>query len=86
MTLRDMEHERVFSALVNTLQTFPKITTKDSLKLYELIDILVEILTLKESESYKVALSYFNSSVGVAPILSKIPHVLLEKWMAVASN
>jgi len=78
--------ESVFSALTAKLQAFPKITQKDSSKLYDLSDILVEIQTFKENGAYKVALSYFDSSVGITPILGKLPNFMLEKWVTIASN
>ena len=40
---------------------FPKIGFKDSLKLYELTDLLTEILSLKEQPLYQPLLAYFDS-------------------------
>jgi hypothetical protein len=63
--------ERINSILKDELAKFPKISFKDSLKLYELAD-LTEILRLKQQPMYQPLLTYFDSSVGVNPIIEKL--------------
>ncbi|XP_060573880.1 uncharacterized protein LOC132731684 [Ruditapes philippinarum] len=76
----------VHKSILQKLDRFPKILAKDSEKLYELSDILWEIQALKQNPSYALALSYFDTSVGVNPIVSKLPHFLQEKWIYEASR
>ena len=77
--------EMVESALLQKLSNFPKLT-KDYKKLYELADILAEVEAAKENENYRTMLAYFDSSSGVMPIVSKLPHQLQEKWTTRAVN
>lgn len=59
---------------------------KDYAKLYELLDIVTEIDSLKENPTYSTLLAYFDSSSGVNPIVAKLPHSIQEKWITEASN
>ena len=72
--------EMVESALKQKLANFPKLTNKDSKKLYELADILAEIEAAKENTRYHALLAYFDASSGISPIVSKLPYNLQEKW------
>ncbi|MES9969565.1 MAG: hypothetical protein ABW092_05990, partial [Candidatus Thiodiazotropha sp.] len=72
--------EMVESALKTKLASFPKLTNKDTKKLYDLSDILSEIEAAKENRNYQNLLAYFDSSSGVAPIVAKLPYQLQEKW------
>ena len=45
--------------LKNKLENFHNLSLKDSQKLYELLDILAEIESAKESPVYKALLAYF---------------------------
>lgn len=76
----------VHKSILHKLDRFPKILAKDSEKLYKLSDIFWEIQALKQNPSYALALSYFDTSVGVNPIVSKLPHCLQEKWIYKASR
>ena len=49
------------------------------MKLYELSDILTQIESLKEDAKYATLLAYFDSSVGVSPVVVKLPYNLQEK-------
>jgi hypothetical protein len=55
-------------------------------KLYELVDIMIEIESLMANPQYTVLLSYFNSSSGVLPIINKLPYNIQEKWTMRAAN
>ncbi|KAK3099523.1 hypothetical protein FSP39_005709 [Pinctada imbricata] len=72
--------EMIESALKKKLDAFPRLSDKDSHKLYELSDILSEIESSKENQKYSTLLSYFDSSTGVIPIVRKLPFSLQGKW------
>ena len=72
--------------LMGKLLKFQKIGFEDSLKLYELTDLLPDILSLKEQPMYQSQLAYFDYSVGVNPIIEKLPNGLREKWSTRASK
>jgi hypothetical protein len=55
-------------------------------KLYDLLDILTEIESVMLNSQYATLFSYYNSSSGVIPIVSKLPHFLQEKWKTLASS
>lgn len=78
--------ELIDHALKSKLASIPKITIKDYKKLYTLSDILSEILSLKEDGNYSAMFSYFDSSVGVAPIVAKLPFQLQDRWTMTAVN
>lgn len=59
-------------ALKNRLNRFPKISMKNPKMFYDLLDILKEIESEKENERYARLLSYYDSSSGVSPIISKL--------------
>jgi hypothetical protein len=67
-------------ALKKKLEQFPRITNKDNLKLFELVDILAEIGSIKEDPTYSSLLSYYDTSSGILPIIQKLPYGLQEKW------
>ena len=71
--------EMVESAIKRKLNSFPTLTNKDNVKLYDLLDILTEIESVMLNPQYATLLSYYNSSSGVIPIVSKLPHFLQEK-------
>lgn len=76
----------VESSIKKKLARFPKLVNKDYAKLYELLDIVTEIDSLKENPTYSTLLAYFDSSSGVNPIVAKLPHSIQEKWITEASN
>ena len=78
--------EMVESALKRKIVTFPTITNKDCVKLYDLLDILTEVESVMLNPKYATLLSYYNSSSGVTPIVAKLPHFLQEKWTTQASS
>lgn len=78
--------EMIHAVVLKKLNEFPKLGHKDSAKLYELSDILSEIESLKEDPKYATLLAYFDSSVGVSPVVNKLPFNLQEKWTTRASN
>ena len=78
--------ESVYAAIMEKITKMQKIGPRESEKLYDLTDILVEVQALKQNAHFNVALSYFDSSLGVAPIVSKLPYNLQERWLTVAST
>ncbi|XP_061170947.1 uncharacterized protein LOC133180435 [Saccostrea echinata] len=72
--------EMIESALKTKLNSFAPITSKDYRRLYDLSDILDEILAAKEDIRYQSLLAYFDASTGVTPIVMKLPYQLQEKW------
>lgn len=76
--------EMIESSLKRRLETFPKLTAKDSKKLYELSDLVSEIESIKSDERMKSLLGHYDSSTGVNPIVNKLPHNLQEKWTSSA--
>ena len=41
--------------------------------LYDLLDIVTEIESLKDNPVFKIMFSSYDSSVGVKPVVSKLP-------------
>ena len=78
--------EMIDAAIKERLSSFPRIGNKDNKKLYELVDIMIEIESLMANPQYTVLLSYFNSSSGVLPIINKLPYNIQEKWTMRAAN
>ena len=78
--------ESIYHAIVKKLEAFPRLTVKDSSKLFDLSDILSEVEGLKRDPKYSTTLSYFDAAVGVNPIIRKLPHNLQEKWTTCATN
>jgi hypothetical protein len=78
--------EMVETALKHKLDRFSNISYKEPKRLYDLLDILTEIESVKENPRYAILLSYFDSSSGVTPIINKLPHGLQEKWVSQAAK
>lgn len=72
--------ELIERSLKTKLNSFPPITNKELHRLYDLSDVLEEILSLKRDERYEPLLAYYDASVGVNPIVMKLPYNLQEKW------
>ena len=54
--------------------------------MFQLSDILGEVECLKEDPKYDIMMSYFDSSVGISPIVSKLLYNIQEKWTTRANN
>lgn len=78
--------ELVELALKTKLEQFSRLTIKENKRMYELADILAEIEAAKENPKYSTLLSYFDSSSGIIPIISKLPCNLQDKWTTQALN
>ncbi|XP_039534522.1 uncharacterized protein LOC120483523 [Pimephales promelas] len=76
--------EVIEKSLFQRLDSFPKISAKDHIKLRELGDLLMEIQGAKE-DGYLTGLSYLDTSRGIAPIVEKLPYGLQDKWVTSGS-
>lgn len=63
--------ELIIRSLKTKLNSFPPITNKELHRLYDLSDVLEEILSLKRDERYEPLLAYYDASIGVNPIVMK---------------
>ncbi|XP_056430806.1 uncharacterized protein LOC130369492 [Hyla sarda] len=77
--------EAIEGALMKRLESFPKLNSKDNLKLQELGDILWEVQCAKE-EGYLRGLAHLDTANGTKPIVEKLPHHLQEKWVSVGAK
>ncbi|XP_074501591.1 uncharacterized protein LOC141773627 isoform X2 [Sebastes fasciatus] len=77
--------EVIESALFKRLDSFPHLTSKDNIKLRELSDLLLELLSAKE-DGYLPGLSYLDTPRGINPIVEKLPQGLQEKWLFAGSH
>ncbi|XP_065925824.1 uncharacterized protein [Magallana gigas] len=73
--------ELIESKLRIQVQKFPVITLpKDKTQLYNLADLLAEIECHKNNDRYAMLLSYYDTPIGVNPIVCKLPENLQNKW------
>lgn len=72
--------EMVEEKLRRKLDLFPRISSKDYKRLYELCDILSEIESIKENHVYANMLGYYDSPTGVNPVVTKLPIHIQNKW------
>lgn len=75
----------VHKSIMKKLDKFPR-SASDTVKWFELADLLAEIKTSKEDSQYSSCLAHFESSVGISPILSKFHISVLEKWATRSNN
>lgn len=57
---------------MHQLEMFPMLSPKNGAIWYGPADILAETEALKEDREYSVALSYFDSSIGMAQVVVKL--------------
>lgn len=72
--------ELVESATKQKLMCFSKITFRKVKKLYDLVDIVVEIDSFKKDEQFSSLFAFYDSSAGVNLIVNKRLYQLEEKW------
>ena len=72
--------ESIHKVITNKLDNFQKIYQHDTTRWYDLADTLAEIQALKEDPVFTCALAYFDSSIGIAPVLLKLPLNTQERW------
>ncbi|CAC5364218.1 unnamed protein product [Mytilus coruscus] len=76
----------VEAELISKLNAFPTLTVKDNRRLYELSDIVSKIESLKQEAKFKSSLAIYDSSIGVIPIVSKLPRNIQEMWTKRSRN
>lgn len=77
--------EVIEAALFKRLDTFPRISSKDYIKLRELGDLLMELLSAKE-DGYLPGLAFLDTARGINPVIEKLPYALQEKWITKGSR
>ncbi|KAK0139185.1 hypothetical protein N1851_024265 [Merluccius polli] len=77
--------EVIESALFKRLDNFPRLTSRENIKLRELSDLLMELLSAKD-DGYLPGLSYLDTPRGINPIVEKLPINLQEKWLSTGSR
>ncbi|KAK3105444.1 hypothetical protein FSP39_025380 [Pinctada imbricata] len=78
--------EMVEASLKAKLRDFPRVTDSNPERLYDLLDLLHEINSNMSDSRYSGLLSYYDTSSGVLPIVSKLTNQLQEKWANRASQ
>ena len=78
--------EIVTITLQKRVEQLPRLNLSDNTKWYDLEDLCSEVQALKEDPVYATSLSYYDSSVGLSHIVSKLPTSTQEKWTARASR
>lgn len=73
--------EVIESSLLRRLDSFPKISNKETNKLRDLGDLLMELQVAK-SEGVLLGLACLDTARGIAGIVQKLPFSLQEKWMS----
>ena len=71
--------ELLQSSLKTRLSDLPDLT--DRKQLYALHDLLTEIEAVKNLQEYSVTISYLDSSLGIKPVIQKLPRHIQEKWV-----
>ncbi|XP_040077158.1 uncharacterized protein LOC120849101 [Ixodes scapularis] len=77
--------EVIEDALIKRIGSFPKFSDKDTPKLRERRDLLLELEAAK-ADPYLTGLSYLDTARGVNPIAEKLPHRLQEMWISKGSR
>lgn len=77
--------EAIENALFKRLDNFPRISSRENIKLRELSDLLVELLAAKTDE-YLPGLAYLDTPRGINPIVEKLPPNLQERWVSTGSR
>lgn len=77
--------EVIEDALLKKIEHFPRLTNKDTVKLRELSDIVLELECAK-LDGVLPGLSYLDTARGVRQIVEKLPYSLQEKWISLGSK
>ncbi|XP_042150458.1 uncharacterized protein LOC121838334 [Ixodes scapularis] len=77
--------EVIEDALFKRIGSFPKFSDKDTHKLRELGDLLLELEAAK-ADPHLTGLGYLDTARGVNPIAEKLPHRLQEMWISKGSR
>ncbi|XP_055997868.1 uncharacterized protein LOC125646037 [Ostrea edulis] len=74
----------VEASIRKKLENFKTLDSQDEKELYQLCDILNEIQSLKGNDIFTNLLAQFNTSVGITPIVAKLPKKFQDKWTTIA--
>lgn len=77
--------EVIEDALFQRINSFPKISNRDYLKLHEFSDLLMELEAAK-ADGDLPGLQYLDTSRGINPLVQKLPFNLQEKWLSLGSS
>ncbi|XP_067275269.1 uncharacterized protein [Pseudorasbora parva] len=77
--------EVIEQAMLRRLEAFPHITNKDTYRLRDLGDLLLELQSAKQSGRLP-GLAYLDTARGVNPIAEKLPFSLQDKWITQGSR
>lgn len=77
--------EAMEQALFQKVESFPKVMPRESFKLRDLADLMLELEAAK-LDGYLPGLAYLDTSRGIQPIVEKLPYNLQEKWMTYGSK
>lgn len=74
--------ELIESSLRRQISSFTKIGNHDLKRLYNLVDLVEEIASVKRQSMYASLFGHFDSPTGINPIVAKLPTYLQDKWTA----
>ncbi|TWW54543.1 hypothetical protein D4764_0103490 [Takifugu flavidus] len=77
--------EVIEDALLRKIEQFPKLHNRDTVRLRELGDILLELECAKEDGALP-GLLYLDTARGIKQIVEKLPYNLQEKWTGFGSK
>ncbi|XP_075530085.1 uncharacterized protein LOC142563417 [Dermacentor variabilis] len=77
--------EIIEEAIFRRIASFPRLSDKDTEKLRELGDLLLEVEAAK-CDPQLTGLSYLDTARGVNPIVEKLPQRLQDMWIAKGSK
>lgn len=77
---------RAYWKLPKTPTSFTKIGNHDLKRLYNLVDLVEEIASVKRQSQYASLFGHFDSPTGIHPIVAKLPTYLQDKWTAEATK
>ena len=78
--------EKVAFSLKERIDKFPKINYQNIKSMYDLMDLLMEVQSVKQNPIYASQLSLYDSSFGVNQVVTKLPYDLQQNWINRASR
>ncbi|KAJ8309956.1 hypothetical protein KUTeg_011821 [Tegillarca granosa] len=78
--------ELIEKHLHKKIKNFPDVTVDKYYLLYDLLDLALEILSIKGQPRFNVLFSYFDSNMVVNELAEKLPCNLKKKWVFEATS
>ena len=78
--------ELVEASIRQRIKDFPRLTDKDREKWYDLSDFLFEIVSIKDSPRYSELFRTYNTSIGVLPLVRKLPMRNQDRWITTVAT